>query len=214
MQLERPPGEGARRRAAPHPPHTGSVELLLLLLLLLLFWKQCFLWEQINTPLLRHHPDRLTIKSRRNTLFVRMPRGCSSDQPRIMDGLSGWSAFSGVCICFWILYRCRYGHARPKTSNACSSCLSRLLRSRPQPPGCRGPRPPAASPVLIHPVSIRRFPSFRTQPLENLSHYLRKKTFLSNPAPGENLLSGNLVMETGCMGIRLRFRQVWFQKNR
>ena len=25
---------------------------------------------------------------------------------------------------------------------------------------------------LIHPVSITRFPSFRTQPLENLSHYL------------------------------------------
>ena len=25
-----------------------------------------------------------------------------------------------------------------------------------------------------------------------------KKTYLSNPAPGENLLSGNLVMETGC----------------
>ena len=25
---------------------------------------------------------------------------------------------------------------------------------------------------MIHPVSVRRFPSFRTQPLENLSHYL------------------------------------------
>ena len=25
-----------------------------------------------------------------------------------------------------------------------------------------------------------------------------KKTYLSNPAPGENLLSGNLVKETGC----------------
>ena len=24
----------------------------------------------------------------------------------------------------------------------------------------------------VHPVSVRRFPSFRTQPLENLSHYL------------------------------------------
>ena len=47
-------------------------------------------------------------------------------------------------------------------------------------------------------VSVRRFPSFRTQTLENLSRYLWKKRFLSNPAPGENLLSGNLVMETGC----------------
>ena len=38
----------------------------------------------------------------------------------------------------------------------------------------------------------------RTQPLENLSHYLCKKGLLSNPAPGESLLSGSLVMETGC----------------
>ena len=50
----------------------------------------------------------------------------------------------------------------------------------------------------LHPVSVRRFPSFRTQPLENLSRHQRKKTYLSNPAPGENILSGNLVMETGC----------------
>ena len=28
--------------------------------------------------------------------------------------------------------------------------------------------------------------------------------FLSNPDPGENLVSGNLVMETGCMGARIR----------
>ena len=40
-------------------------------------------------------------------------------------------------------------------------------------------------PLTVHPVSVRRFSSFRTQPLENLSHYLRKKGFLSNPAPGE-----------------------------
>ena len=26
--------------------------------------------------------------------------------------------------------------------------------------------------LRLHPVSVRRFPSFRTQPLENLSHYL------------------------------------------
>ena len=37
-----------------------------------------------------------------------------------------------------------------------------------------------------------------------------KKTYLSNPAPGENLQSGNLVMETGCKrgleyGYWLRF---------
>ena len=34
----------------------------------------------------------------------------------------------------------------------------------------------------VHPVSVRRFPSFRTQPLENLL-ILLKKTHLSNPAP-------------------------------
>ena len=52
--------------------------------------------------------------------------------------------------------------------------------------------------LLLHSVSVRRFPSFRTQPLESLSHYLRTNIFLSNPAPGENILGGNRVMETGC----------------
>ena len=51
----------------------------------------------------------------------------------------------------------------------------------------------------VHPVSVRRFPSFRTQPLENLTPLPMTSIFLSNPAPGENLLSGNLVMETGCI---------------
>ena len=37
----------------------------------------------------------------------------------------------------------------------------------------------------VHPVSVTRFPSFRTQPLENLSHYLWNKRLPSNPAPGE-----------------------------
>ena len=56
--------------------------------------------------------------------------------------------------------------------------------------------------ITVHPVSVRRFPSFRTQRLENLSRYLWTNGFLSNPAPGENLLSGNLVMETGCREAR------------
>ena len=50
----------------------------------------------------------------------------------------------------------------------------------------------------VHPVSITRSPSFRTQTLENLTPLPMKKRFLSNPDPGENLVSGNLVMETGC----------------
>ena len=53
--------------------------------------------------------------------------------------------------------------------------------------------------ILIPPVSVTRFPSFRTQPLENLSIDSVTDGFLSNPAPGENLVSGNLVMETGCI---------------
>ena len=37
----------------------------------------------------------------------------------------------------------------------------------------RGALPGADPPPCpVHPVSVRRFPSFRTQPLENLSHYL------------------------------------------
>ena len=49
----------------------------------------------------------------------------------------------------------------------------------------------------IDPVSITRFPSFRTQTLESLSVDSVQNGFLSNPDPGENLVSGNLVMETG-----------------
>ena len=39
---------------------------------------------------------------------------------------------------------------------------------------------------------------FGPSPWKILRHYLWTNGFLSNPAPGENLLSGNLVMETGC----------------
>ena len=37
---------------------------------------------------------------------------------------------------------------------------------------------------------------FGPSPWKILRHYLLTSGFLSNPAPGENLLSGNLVMET------------------
>ena len=39
---------------------------------------------------------------------------------------------------------------------------------------------------------------FGPSPWKILRHYLCTNGSLSNPAPGENLLSGNLVMETGC----------------
>ena len=47
------------------------------------------LWELINTPLLRCHPDRLTVTSKNNTSFSRMPRACASDQPRVLVGIQG-----------------------------------------------------------------------------------------------------------------------------
>ena len=62
--------------------------------------------------------------------------------------------------------------------------------------------------LLLHPVSVRRFPCFRTQPLENLSVDSVNNGFLSTPAPGENLLSGNLVMETGCTVGLVQYRYV------
>ena len=39
---------------------------------------------------------------------------------------------------------------------------------------------------------------FGSSPWKILATTHEQKRFLSNPAPGENLLSGNLVMETGC----------------
>ena len=36
---------------------------------------------------------------------------------------------------------------------------------------------------VVHLVSVRRFPSFRTQPLENLSQYLWKKRISEQPSP-------------------------------
>ena len=64
--------------------------------------------------------------------------------------------------------------------------------------------------LVLHPVSVRRFPSFRTQPLENLSRHLWKKRFLSNPAPGENLLNACFLLlfvrESGVPAFFVRAR--------
>ena len=46
-------------------------------------------------------------------------------------------------------------------------------------------------------------PYYQTLP-ENLSHYLWTNGFLSNPAPGENILGGNLAMETGCTDTKTK----------
>ena len=52
---------------------------------------------------------------------------------------------------------------------------------------------PSAKP--LHPVSVRRFPSFRTQPLENVKPLPMSKWVPEQPSPWRNLLSGNPVME-------------------
>ena len=43
---------------------------------------------------------------------------------------------------------------------------------------------------------------FGPSPWKILATTYEQKGFLSNPAPGENLVSGNLVMETGCSATR------------
>ena len=83
-------GAGARSHPGPRPGMETARQRLCV---------PC-IWEQIDTSLLRCHPDQLTIKSNNNTPFSIMPRACSGDQPRAMAGLSGWSAFSGVLLCF------------------------------------------------------------------------------------------------------------------
>ena len=37
--------------------------------------------------------------------------------------------------------------------------------------------------VIVHPVSVRRFPSFRTQPLESLTPLPMTKTISEQPSP-------------------------------
>ena len=47
------------------------------------------------------------------------------------------------------------------------------------------------------------FRLFGPRPWKILRHYLWTNGFLSNPAPNENLVSGNLVMEIRCMFISM-----------
>ena len=55
-------------------------------------------------------------------------------------------------------------------------------------------------------IYTHMFRLFGPRPWKILRHYLWKIGFLSNPDPGENLVSGNLVMETGCV-LHLHARQ-------
>ena len=51
---------------------------------------------------------------------------------------------------------------------------------------------------------------FGPRPWKILRHYIWTNGFLSNPAPGENLLSGNIVMETGCTVPWLQRIILWY----
>ena len=94
--------------------------------------------------------------------------------------------YGAMCTCIKCVYlRCPCTFAPRITAPAQSSSTKHSFLQR-------------ALGTTLHPVSVRRFPSLRTQPLENLSVDSVTNGFLSNPAPGENIISGNLVMETGC----------------
>ena len=60
----------------------------------------------------------------------------------------------------------------------------------------RPPRPAPISPYTRSPS--QGFRLFEPRPWQILATTCEQKRFLSNPDPDENLVSGNLVMETGC----------------
>ena len=57
--------------------------------------------------------------------------------------------------------------------------------------------------MLIHPIPITRFRSFRTRPLESLTAAVKlpvkKEKFLGNPTLGTDFVRKNIVMGTGCI---------------
>ena len=57
--------------------------------------------------------------------------------------------------------------------------------------------PGSSTPYTRSPLENSRL--FGPSPWKILATTYDKQIFLSNPAPGENLLSGSLVMETGCI---------------
>ena len=84
--------------------------------------RQATCWEQTkhtSIAMPSWSADR-TVTSNNNTSISRTPRACASDRPRVMVGLWGWSAFSGVHICVselgWITrWRRAHRHATMTT---------------------------------------------------------------------------------------------------
>ena len=60
--------------------------------------KGAILWAGMQSSRRKRPSQSLTPN---HMLFLRMPSGCSSEQPRVTVGLSGWSAFS--CALIWFL---------------------------------------------------------------------------------------------------------------
>ena len=60
----------------------------------------------------------------------------------------------------------------------------------------------------VHPVSITRFPLRRLSPGAGLLRYVCTNGFLSNADPGESLVRGNLVMETGCIYVYMHYIRI------
>ena len=82
-------------------------------------------WTHMSTPRLRCHPDRLTIRSRRNTLFVSMPR----DAQVTNQGL--WSAFQGgrlLVVCSFASENARHTRRYNMDLTLQGSCLIDLTR--------------------------------------------------------------------------------------
>ena len=115
-----------------------------------------------------------------------------------------------------------YIHIMRHMYNACTPTSAGLRTVGPEEGDTRGPEDMAgvdmALASFVRLRQILRVLCYTRSPLEDsrlfgpspwkiLRHYLRTNGFLSNPASGENLLSGNLVMETGCTASSVRVCQ-------
>ena len=80
---------------------------------------------------------------------------------------------------------------------ACGPCSARL-----QPTRSETLRPPTRA---RSPLEDSRL--FGPSPWKIFATTYEQKRLLSNPAPGENILSGNLAMETGCRAPENQFRK-------
>ena len=79
----------------------------------------------------------------------------------------------------------------------CFLFFSHACRIKGGHPGWTMPTTALAEPLYTRSPS-QDFRLFGPRPWKILATTYEKQRFLSNPDPGENLVSGNLVLETGC----------------